>query len=366
MKNLVIKLLILILLFITFSLTVFALEVRKINIQEDIYNKIPSKDYVFLDFKVLPNKNIVVFYQDKEEKNLNKIFISFIDTQSKKILKTIKTDLIRYKESIVDNQGNLYILSWKPVNVYFLDTTKYQIQKVYDNSLPTENKEKFIFTLDSSFIKADNGNILTTVDLKKEEAVSEDVVICKIENEKNLINLIPYFSYYKISSFFSSKPFIMMLNYPNKIFIKTIKENKLYLIQTNTGYSKEIEISKIIKEYPFECTNLFDINGNKTLLSIRENGKNKLVVLNVENDQKTYIEPEKFISAKFLNDNQIIFNTIEKQKINFFLFNIEKNNYEKLELGEVKGVNIGILENNSFFTFDKNNIYIISLQNEKQ
>lgn len=134
MKTLAVNSFILFLLFITFSLTVFALEVRKINIQKDIYKKIPSKEYVFLYFKVLQNKNIVLFYKDKEEKNLNKIFISFVDTTSKKIIKTIR------KNKLYSIETNLEEV--KGANIGLLENKSFFTFDKNNNIISLQNKKQ--------------------------------------------------------------------------------------------------------------------------------------------------------------------------------------------------------------------------------
>lgn len=348
-----------------------AIQVYKINIENDIYSAIPSDNFILLDYKILPNFKLAIFYQDKQENNLNQIFILLLDLKNKNVIKTIKTDLVRYKESVVDKNGNIFILSWKPIDLYFLDMEKLNLYKFYDNSLPQNGEEKFIFTLDSKLILSSKNEVFAKMDLKKEKNFSEDEVICKLNIVDNKLNIEPWFSSYKLSRFFKG-PYTININYPENAIILDIKQENLYNFNPQS-YSKQIDISKHIKEYDFKCKHVFDINNNKMLLSINNGYENNLVIVDINNPKDIiYINEKKFIDTKFLNENQIIYNTIEKNKdINFYIFDIQSKKVEnisskiqELTKGSKKiiGSKIGIINETTFFTFNKNEIFVINLK----
>lgn len=336
-------------------------ELIHINFNEHIYKLIPSQDYIINDYKILPDNKILIFYQDKSEKNLNKNFISIMDSKNKKIIKIIPTEIVRYKESIIDKDGNAYIISWKPVDIYFFDYKNHKISKIYNNQI-RQGEENFIITLDSKLIKSANNDIFLTMDLKKQKEISEDVVICKIENENNSLKIIPYFSLYSISVFFKDQPYQMMINYPSNIFIGLIKNNKLYNIITSEQYTNKRSIENITTEIPLVTNNLFDVNKKYLLISTIENNKSKLTIFDYKNNDRIHIENEKFIQAKFLSENEVLFSSLEKRKIKFQIFNINEKTLIPLELPDMKSVNFGIVSNNSFFCFNKNNIYIVNIK----
>lgn len=355
---LIITMLVILILSISFGLRV---ELVNINFQEDIYKLIPSEDYIIHDFKVLPQNKLVIFWQDKSEKNLNKNFVIIIDAKTKKVIKNTPTEIVRYKESIVDNEGNVYILSWKPVDLYFFDSKNLKIYKAYDNSF-TENKEKLIFTLDSKFMKSVNGEILATMDLKKEKEFVEDVVISKIQYENGSLKIIPYFSIHSISKIFDKQPYFLMINYPSKIFVNLIKSGKLYEISTSQEYIRKPVISNMLNELNTNVKNLFDVNNTYLLLSIQESNKNKLTLLNYKEKEKIHIEKEKFIQAKFLSENEVIFSSLENREIIFYVFNIPSRSISELPLKQIKSTNIGIVNQDTFFSFSRNNIYIVNIK----
>ncbi|MCS7164749.1 MAG: hypothetical protein RMJ51_00480 [Candidatus Calescibacterium sp.] len=336
-------------------------ELIHINFNQHIYKLIPSQDYIIHDYKVLPDNNILIFYQDKSEKNLNKNFISVIDAKNKKTLKVIPTEMVRYKESITDENGNTYIISWKPVDLYFFDYKNNKISKIHNNQIK-EGQENFIITLDSKLIKSANGDIFLTMDIKKQKEISEDVVICKIENQNNSLKIIPYFSLYSISVFFKDQPYKMIINYPSNIFINSIKNNKLYNISTNGKYEGKKSIDSITTEIPSITNNLFDANKNYILISTIENNKSKLTIFDYKNNDKIHIQNEKFIQAKFLSENEVLFSSLENKKIKFQIFNISERKLTPLQLTDIKSANFGIVNNNTFFCFNKNNIYIVNIK----
>lgn len=361
MKNLLkLKLLVFIFISILFFIikTSFSYDITKLNFDKDIYSQIPSKDYLFIDYKITPNKKIVIFYKDKEEKNLNKNFVAIMNIKTKKIEKVLNIDYNRYKESIVDKNGNLYVMSWSPVNIYFIDLKNYRVFKIYDNTLQ-QNQEKYIFTLDSKFIKSSNDEIFATLDLKKEKVLTEDVVICKLDYQNGELNITPYFSSYKTSSFFKDKPYIMLLNYPKNIFINLIKEKELYKIETPSEYSKEVDLSKFAVKFNLYTREILAVKG-KYILGIFEKN-NQIGLLNYQNPQEIInINLPKFISASFLSEDKLIINSLENKKIVFYTFHISTKELKKL--GEINGVKIGVLNPSSFFTFNKKEIFVVDIK----
>jgi len=343
----------------------YNVKIKAINISEDLYKIIPSKDYILQDYKIISHNKVVVFYQEKDEesKDFNKNFVAVIDVDNKKLLKNLKTNYARYKDSIVDKNGNIFIFSWRPVDIYLL-TKDYKISKIYDNKFE-EGKEKYIFTLDSKFTRSIDGEIFATADLKSSSNFADDVVICKLEVKDDKLTLLPYFSSYSISKFLNNNPYLMMLNYPTNIFVQDLKEKKLYNIENIDPYSKtesKEKIKSLAKEYNFKSSTLLDITKDKLLISKVDNNKNNLVVISYDSKLEIPINVEKFINAKFLNEKEVILNALENKKINFYIFHIEDKKLNKLDTQDIKALNISVLNSKNFITFNKNDIYVVTLE----
>ncbi|MEN3014849.1 MAG: hypothetical protein ABDH21_02155 [bacterium] len=337
-------------------------KIHKINLEKDIYKIIPTNDFILHEIKVIPNRKLVIFYQDKSEANLNKNFALVFNYENKKVLKNLALPITRYKQSVVDKSGNIYILSWKPVDLYFLDTQNLSISKAYDNTF-IENQPKYLFNLDSRLLKSFNGEVLVTMDLRKQKEYIDDVVICKIEYVNNELKIIPYFSSISISEYFGNEPHYMIINYPLNIFVNKINSNRVYDIKTSQEYTEKVDIQSICKEFNFICKRLFDASNRYLLVSLYEENKHKLTLVDyTKQEQKVYINNEKFIEARFLSDKQVIFCAFENKKINYYLFTIDGAKIEKIPLENVKNTVIEIIDKRTFLSFDKQNIYIVSLE----